>query len=169
MTDIEIQRCLPGGEYEPAAGDLADAVGQAEYFAYEAAWHLEKHTLVAVTDSRLVGFLRFVVQQIGPDADRPSLTLRGESMREAYVLAFGVAEDCRRRGIGTALQHELIERAASLDCLQVRSRSAGDRAANHALKLSLGFSVHPTKDTDQGVFFVLRLPQAERSPDGDRD
>ena len=169
MTDIEIQRCLPGGEYEPAAGDLADAVGQAEYFAYEAAWHLEKHTLVAVTDSRLVGFLRFVVQQIGPDADRPSLTLRGEPMREAYVLAFGVAEDCRRRGVGAALQNELIEQATTLGCHQVRSRSAGDRLANHALKLALGFGVHPTKATDGAVFFVLPLPEAERSRDGVRD
>lgn len=163
MTDIEIQRCLPGDEFEPAAGELADTVGQAEYFAYEAEWHLEKHTLVAVMADRVVGFLRFAVQEIGPDADRPSLALGGEPMREAYVLAFGVADDQRRRGVGTALQNELIERATTLGCLQVRSRSAGDRAANHALKLSLGFGVHPTKDTDQGVFFVLRLPQGGRS------
>ncbi|MCY4110692.1 MAG: GNAT family N-acetyltransferase [Chloroflexi bacterium] len=166
MTGIVIEDCGPGDSREQAARDLADAVGQAEYFAYEAEWHLDKHTLVAVKSDRVVGFLRFVVQEIGPDSDRASLTLRGEPMREAYVLAFGVADDQRRRGVGTALQNELIERAATLGCLQVRSRSAGDRAANHALKLSLGFGVHPTKDTDQGVFFVLRLPQAARSRDG---
>lgn len=169
MRDIEITHCQPGSSCEQAARDLAGAVGQAEYFAYEAEWHLEKHTLVAAKSDRVVGFLRFVVQEIGPDSDRPSLALRGEPMREAYVLAFGVDESHRRRGVGAALQSKLIEEATTLGCFQVRSRSAGDRAANHALKLSLGFGVHPTKDTDQGVFFVLRLPQAERSPDGDRD
>ena len=162
MTGVAIEYCGPGDSRELAARDLADAVGQAEYFAYEAEWHLDKHTLVAVTAGRLVGFLRFAVQEIGPDADRPSLTRRGKPMREAYVLAFGVAEDCRRRGIGTALQHELIEQATSLACIQVRSRSAGDRLANHELKLSLGFGVHPTKATDGAVFFVLPLPQAGR-------
>ncbi|MCY4113012.1 MAG: GNAT family N-acetyltransferase [Chloroflexi bacterium] len=169
MAGIAIEYCGPGDSREKAARDLADAVGQAEYFAYEAEWHLEIHTLVAVTANRVVGFLRFVVQEIGPDSDRPSLTLRGEPMREAYVLAFAVADDQRRRGVGTALQNELIERATTLGCFQVRSRSAGDRVANHALKLSLGFGVHPTKDTDQGVFFVLRLPLAGRSPGGIRD
>lgn len=169
MTDIEIQRCSPGDEFEPAAGELADTVGQAEYFASEAERYLEKHTLVAVKSDRVVGFLRFAVQEIGPDADRPSLTLRGEPVREAYVLAFGVADDQRRRGIGTALQHELIEQATTLACHQVRSRSAGDRVANHELKLSLGFGVHPTRATDGAVFFVLPLPPPERSRGGVRD
>ena len=169
MTGIVIETCGPGDSREEAARDLADAVGQAEYFAYGAEWHLEKHTLVAVTADRVVGFLRFVVQEIGPDADRPSLTLRGEPMREAYVLAFGVAEDYRRHGIGAALQHELIEQATTLACFQVRSRSAGDRLANHELKLSLGFGVHPTKATDGAVFFVLPLPEAERFQGGGRD
>ena len=162
MTDIVIECCPPGDPREPAAQDLADALGQAEHFAYEAAWHLEKHTLIAVASGRVVGLLNFAVQEIGPDSDRPSLTLRGEPMREAYVLAFGVAEDHRRCGVGAALQNELIERATTLGCLQVRSRSAGDRLANHELKLSLGFGVHPTKDTDKGVFFVLRLPHGGR-------
>jgi len=169
VTDIEIQRCSPGDEFEPAAGELADTVGQAEYFAYEAEWHLEKHTLVAVKSDRVVGFLRFAIQEIGPDADRPSLTVRGEPMREAYVLAFGVAEDYRRRGVGAALQKELIEHATTLGCHQVRSRGAGDRLANHALKLSLGFGVHPTRATDGAVFFVLPLPETERARGGVRD
>ncbi len=163
MTGITIEYCGTGDSREQAARDLADALGQTEYFAYEAEWHLEKHTLVAAKSGRVVGFLRFVVQEIGPDSDRPSLTLRGEPMREAYVLAFGVADDFRRRGIGAALQHELIEQATTRGCHQVRSRSAGDRLANHELKLSLGFGVHPTKATDGAVFFVLPLPQAGRS------
>ena len=169
MTNIAIKPCLLGDADDQAAQDLADALGQAEHFAYEADWHLEKHTLVAVESGRVVGFLRFVVQEIGPDCDRPSLTLRGEPMREAYVLAFGVAEDHRRRGVGTAAAERVDRASHDPRLLQVRSRSAGDRAANHALKLSLGFGVHPTKDTDQGVFFVLRLPQAERSRGGGRD
>ena len=108
MTDIAIEDCRPGDSFDQAARDLADALGQAEYFAYDAEWHLEKRTLIAVASGRLVGFLRFAIQEIGADCDRPSLTLRGKPMREAYVLAFGVAEDHRRRGVGTALQNELI-------------------------------------------------------------
>ena len=169
MTDIAIEDCRPGDSFDQAARNLADALGQAEYFAYDAEWHLEKRTLIAVASGRLVGFLRFAIQEIGADCDRPSLTLRGEPMREAYVLAFGVAEDHRRRGVGTALQNELIERATTLGCSQVRSRSAGERLANHALKVSLGFGVHPTKATDGAVFFVLPLPEAARSRDGLRD
>ncbi len=169
MTDIAIEDCRPGDPYDQAAHDLAEALGQAEYFAYDAEWHLETHTLISVASGCLVGFLRFAVQEIGSDCDRPSLTLRGKPMREAYVLAFGVAEDHRRRGVGTALQNELIERATALGCFQVRSRSAGERLANHALKVSLGFGVHPTKATDGAVFFVLPLPEAARSRDGLRD
>ena len=169
MTGIVIEYSRPGASHDQAAHDLAEALGQAEHFTFDAEWHLETHTLVAVASERLVGFLRFAVQEIGADCERAGLTSQGRPMREAYVLAFGVAEDQRRRGVGTALQSELIERATTLGCFQVRSRSAGDRVANHALKLSLGFGVHPTKATDGAVFFVLPLPHAGRIRDGAQD
>ena len=169
MTEIVIEYSRPGDSHDQAAHDLAEDLGQAEYFTFDAERHLETQTLIAVACGRLVGFLRFAIQEIGSDCDRASLTLHGRPMREAYVLAFGVAEVQRRRGVGTALQNELIQRAATLGCYQVRSRSSGDRLANHALKLSLGFGVHPTKATDAAVFFVLPLPHAGRARDGAQD
>jgi len=157
MTDFTIQRCRPGDSRYQATHDLAAALRQTSWLTADHAWHLESHLLIAVVSNRPVGFLRFVVQQIGPECDRPSITKYGEPLREAKVLAFGVAEDQRRRGVGTALQKEMIRLATTLGCYQVRSRSGGKNVANHALKLSLGFGVHPTTAEDAGVFFVLPL------------
>ena len=159
MADFTIQPCQPGDSHYQAVGDLVESLGQTEYFTYDADWHLEMHILVAVAAGRPVGVLNFAVQEIGSDCNRPGMTQDGETLREAYVLAFGVAEDQRRHGVGTALQNELIRLATTLGCHQVRSRSAGNRLANHALKLSLGFGVHPTKANDDAVFFVLPLPK----------
>ena len=157
MTDFTIQRCRPGDEHYQETHDLAATLGQTAWLTADHAWHLESHLLIAVLADRPVGFLRVVVQQIGPECDRPSITKNGEPLREAKVLAFGVAEDQRRRSVGTALQKEMIRLATTLGCYQVRSRSGGKNLANHALKLSLGFGVHPTTAKDAGVFFVLPL------------
>ena len=159
MTDLTIQRCRPGDQHYQVIHDLAKALGQAEWLTFDADWQLDSRILIAVASGRPVGFLSFAIQEIGADCNRPGLTLHGEPLREAKVLAFGVAENQRRRGVGTALQNELIRLAKTLGCHQVRSRSGGDRLANHALKLSLGFGVHPTTASDAAVFFVLPLPK----------
>lgn len=159
MTDFTIQPCQPGDSHYEAVRDLVESLDQTEYFTYDADWHLDTHILIAVASGRAVGFLNFAIQEIGTDCNRPGMTLQGETLREAYVLAFGVAEDHRRHGVGSELQNELIRLATTLGCHQVRSRSAGNRLANHALKLSLGFGVHPTKANDAAVFFVLPLPK----------
>ena len=166
MADFTIQRCQPGDEHYQAVCDLVEVLDQTEYFTYSADWHLETHILIAIASGRPVGILNFAVQEIGPDCNRPGMILQGETLREAYVLAFGVAEEHRRHGVGTALQNELIQLATTLGCYQVRSRSAGNRLANHALKLSLGFGVHPTKATDDAVFFVLPLPRGPNANAG---
>jgi GNAT superfamily N-acetyltransferase len=97
--------------------------------------------LVALADDRPVGFLVFLVQEIGPPDNCPGL---GES--EAKVVAFGVDADYRRRGIGTALQRRALGVARRLGCYQLRSVTDVWRAENRQVKLALGFGVHPTFD-----------------------
>ena len=113
--------------------------------------------LVAHDKDSVLGFLAFIVQEIGPPDECPALGLT-----EAKVLAFAVRTESRRQGIGRALQVELLERAAELGCYQARSVTSVDREANIRLKLALGFSVTPTirrlRDGDRPAFvFVKRI------------
>lgn len=121
--------------------------------------HLASHMLVAQFGAEIVGFLRFVTQEIGADEDRPLVTLDGLPLVEAKVLAFGVVEAHRRRGIGRALQEAALARARELGCYQMRSHSSGSNEANHRLKLSMGFGVHPiVRGADaRGVYFIMPL------------
>ena len=143
-------------------GDVLAAVAtlqQTDWFVAAAPIHRSAHALVALDDGAIAGFLRFVVQELGPDLDRPAVRLHGRPLVEAKVLAFGVLPPFRRRGIGRALQLAGIRRAAQLGCHQVRSHSSGANDANHQLKLSMGFGVHPIvrgEDTT-GVYFVMPL------------
>lgn len=144
---------------------LVAELQQADWVAMTAPWHHSSHLLVALQDWAVAGFLRFVVQEIGPELDRPPVLFDGRPLIEAKVLAFGVLPAFRRRGIGRRLQETAIERASSLGCYQVRSHSSGANMENHRLKLALGFGVHPiVRDEDTtGVFFVrpLGLPGHE--------
>lgn len=121
------------------------------------------HFLVATQEDQLVGFLMFLVQPIGPEMGCPILTDRhGEALTEAKIRAFYVTEAYREQGIGTALQKEVLRRAATLGCYQVRSRSAFSRQANYAVKLKLGFVAHPAirhlKSGDEyGVYWIKRV------------
>jgi GNAT superfamily N-acetyltransferase len=132
---------------------------QTRAFTFSADWHLASHVLVAVQETAVVGFLRFVVQEIGPDNEQPAVRLDGIALTEAKILAFGVPLDARKQGIGRGLQHAAIAWARALDCYQVRSHSDGRRQANHHLKLSLGFAVHPIirGDDQEGAYFIMPL------------
>jgi GNAT superfamily N-acetyltransferase len=141
------------------------ALGQSDWTAASAPWHRSTHLLIAQQDGEIAGFLRFVVQEIGPELDRPPVMVDDRPLIEAKVLAFGVLPAFRRRGIGRALQEAMIARAAQLGCYQVRSHSSGTNTANHRLKLSLGFGVHPIvrgEDTT-GVYFILPLGSRRRN------
>jgi GNAT superfamily N-acetyltransferase len=115
--------------------------------------------LVALDGESLAGFLRFVTQQIGPPDVCPPLLMNGEPLIEAKILAFGVPESYRRRGIGTRLQRAAIDLARELGCYQLRSWSLAHYTANHALKLKLGFAAQPEQRANgqQGFYFVLPL------------
>ena len=139
---------------------------QAEWLATRADWHLSTHVLVAQQGEQIVGFLRFVTQVIGVEEDHDPVALEGISLTEAKVLAFGVGQAQRRRGIGRALQEAALRRAKALGCYQVRSHSDGSYEANHQLKLVMGFGVHPIvrgNDT-RGVYFVMPLRRPVSEP-----
>lgn len=121
----------------------------------------ESHFLAAVVGEIYVGVLIFVVQPLGPEMDVPVIcNTEGRPLKEAKVRAFYVDPAYRNQGIGTGLQKALLSQAQHLGCYQVRSRSELDKAANYAIKLKLGFAIHPAvrtfKDgrTSAGVYWV---------------
>jgi GNAT superfamily N-acetyltransferase len=122
----------------------------------------QSHLLVALQSNQVVGFIRFAVQPIGPEAKCPTLCLNGVPLTEAKIHAFAVREDARCQGIGKELQRRTIRRAKALGCYQVASYSSYGRDANHHLKLSLGFAAQPEVhgDNHQGVYFVMPLQNA---------
>jgi GNAT superfamily N-acetyltransferase len=136
-----------------------EACGQTDWVRFTADFHASSHLLVALEDSEIVGFLRYVIQPIGPDMGCPPVKLNDVELTEVKVLAFAVDEARRGRGVGRALQQDAIERAREAGCYQVRSHSSGNNGANHHLKLSMGFAVHPIVrgDDDKGVYFILPL------------
>ncbi|MFJ9566976.1 GNAT family N-acetyltransferase [Streptomyces fuscichromogenes] len=161
--EIEISEVPVGALENAPVRALIDALGQTDWVRFSAGFHLSSHLFAAVSqDGRPIGFCRYVVQPIGPDTGCPPVTLDGQVATEAKILAFGVHEGWRRRGVGTALQRAVIDAAAANGCHQVRSHSAGENAGNHRLKLRLGFAVHPiVRDDDhKGCYFLLPLTPA---------
>ncbi|MDE0554290.1 MAG: GNAT family N-acetyltransferase [Candidatus Poribacteria bacterium] len=117
-----------------------------------------RYFLAAKQNGTIVGFLMFVVWDIGPhDRDHPSIQIHGKTLKEAKILAFGVKEGYRRQGIGTALQEYTIQQAKLFDCYQVRSVSGENYPENHLLKLSMGFAVEPMERDEKCLAFVLPL------------
>ncbi len=133
--------------------------GQADWFTFSADWHLRSHLLVAHVDHRPVGFLRFVVQVIGLEDDHEPVTLHGQALIEAKILAFGVRGEYRRLGIGRALQQKAVQIAMERGCYQVRSFSGGNHSENHRLKLEMGFGIQPiVRDGDtRCAYYILPL------------
>ena len=116
---------------------------------------------MAKKDGRVVGFLTYVVWNIGPhDRDHPPLAVDGRTLKEAKIIAFGVKEAYRRQGIGRALQEYAIRRARALGCYQVRSVSDADHPENRQLKLAMGFAVEPMeRDKPTLAFIMPRKPR----------
>ena len=167
MTKAELKLSIEEwNEDHPNFPELMDFIqrqGQTDWATFSAAWHQRSHLLVARRGEALAGFLRFVIQPIGPDADCPPVQFQGADLLEAKVLAFAVDHLYRRQGIGRQLQEALIQRAQAHGCYQIRSHSSGDNLANHQLKLSLGYGVHPIVrgDDHRGAYFILPLRRLE--------
>lgn len=117
-----------------------------------------RHFLAVKQDGAIVGFLMFVVWDIGPnDRDHPPVEMHGKRLREAKIIAFGVKKAYRRRGIGRALQEYTLKRAKELDCYQVRSVSNMNHPENYQLKLSMGFAVEPMEREKPSLAFIMSL------------
>ncbi|MCA9913880.1 MAG: GNAT family N-acetyltransferase [Anaerolineae bacterium] len=126
--------------------------------------------LGVLEDNRVIGHLSLKVQALVVPAtewnhnkEESLLNAAGEALRETFVQTFAVEEAYRRRGMGTALQTAAIEATRASGCYQMRSWSSADRPANYALKLQMGFAVHPTTYAlpdgrlISGVYFIWRV------------
>jgi len=138
---------------ETTAPEQAPFVFEGYYRAYPS------YLYIALQSNEVVGFIRFAVQPIGPEAKCPPLYRNGVLLTEAKIHAFAVREDARGQGIGTALQRQTIRKAKELGCYQVASYSSYGRDANYHIKLGLGFGAQPEVhgDNEQGVYFILPL------------
>ena len=163
INEIIVQEWKPDHQRWPELVAFVTQQSQRDWLTFSADWHASSHVLVALHNTEIVGFLRFVLQDIGPDADCPPVQWNGENLREAKVLAFGVLPAHRRQGIGRTLQEALGQQARALGCYQIRSHSGGDNRENHQLKLSLGYGVHPiVRGNDRhGIYFILPLRRLE--------
>ena len=159
---------MSGGRLElwepthPRWSELMNTVeeeGQTRFATFEAEFHEASYLLVALQGESITGFLRAVIQRIGPDMGCPPLNHKGKFPKEAKILAFAVRPLFQNRGIGRALQSELVRLAEEWGCYQIRSHSDGHRKANHSLKMSLGFAIHPIVrgDDKEGVYFIMSL------------
>ncbi len=117
-----------------------------------------RYFLAALKDDTVVGFLMFVVWEIGPhDRGHEPVQLNGRTLTEAKIIAFGVNETHRRQGIGRALQERTLKRARELGCYQVRSVSNNEHPENQQLKISMGFAVEPMERKKPFLAFVMPL------------
>jgi GNAT superfamily N-acetyltransferase len=119
--------------------------------------HIEDSILLgAFIGNRCVGFLRLLIQIIGNDEGRPPITHAGEPLREGYVMAFAVVPQYRRQGIGQRLQEQAITLCHQRGCYQIRSRSPITSRENYALKLKMGYAIHPSAENDS-YYFIKTL------------
>lgn len=129
----------------------------------------DSHYFGVMVNERVVGHIALRLQPLLVPASKSTegesvhLTRDGVPLMETFVQTFAVEEDFRRRGYGRCLQEAAIQKTRELGCYQMRSWSSGDRLANYALKLSLGFAVLPASypvpggETISGVYFVMRV------------
>ena len=164
MKNLQIQPVEREGGGWPALQALVERLDQVEWMDFRAPWQVSEHVLLALEAGEGCGFLRYVVQPIGPELDRPAFEQAGTPLLEAKVLAFGVLPEQRRKGVGRALQERLIEQARGQGLFQIRSHSGGENVENHRLKLALGYAVVPILrgEDRNGAYFVLPLRGGER-------
>ncbi len=124
----------------------------------------------AVEGTSVIGHLSLREQAIecpisGGDGSvgMPILDPDGAPLRELYGQTFVVEQMYRRQGVGLQLQQAGLALARDRLCYQVRSWSSLDWRENYALKVKLGFCVHPAvQETTAGqqvtgVYFVKKV------------
>lgn len=121
-------------------------------------------------EERIVGHISIQLQPIVAPAtpwsenqDIPILDSSGQVLKETFVQTFAVEGRHQRRGYGRALQQAALDKTRALGGYQMRSWSSTDRPANYALKVAMGFAVHPavyrlpSGREISGVYFVMRV------------
>ena len=74
----------------PQVWSVVELLNQERYVQVQAEHFRSSHLLVALLDERPIGFLRFVVQRLGEDEERPPIVFRGRTLYEAKIIAFGI-------------------------------------------------------------------------------
>ena len=153
-----IQELTPDDRDWPEFAEVVDGEGQSRW-AFSADFErFPRRFLMARQDGRIVGFLMYVIWEIGPnDRGHPPLAVDGQALTEAKIIAFGVRTAYRRQGIGRALQEQVLRSAKALGCYQVRSVSTGDHPENQQLKLAMGFAVEPMERETPTLTFIMPL------------
>lgn len=110
-------------------------------------------------EDKLVGCIRYCVQQIGMEQKTPPIIINGIKQKEAKINVFAVDNNFRNQGIGKSLQRKVIEDAKINNCRQVASYSTFDKVENYSIKLGLGFCVQPETQADgtMGCYFLMKL------------
>ncbi len=136
--------------------DVAGQLNQAKYIPLHE-HHIDESLLLgAFIDQHCVGFLRLVIQVIGSEHSRAPILVAGAPLREGYVEAFGVLPRYRRQGLGLRLQERAIELCQDRRCYQIRSRSPISSNENYALKVKMGYAIHPSHENDS-YYFIKTL------------
>lgn len=136
--------------------DVARQLNQAQYIQAHEHYIDASLLLGASMDQQCVGFLRCLIQVIGREHGRTPITVAGQALREGYIEAFGVVPSYRRRGIGQQMQERAIAICQVRGCYQIRSRSPITSYENYALKLKMGYAIHPSHENDS-YYFIKTL------------
>ena len=147
----------------------AEQLNQSKYIPPRAEYLDESILLGAFRGERCLGFLRFDIYVIGRDARRPPIhDADRQPLREGFVEAFGVIPEARREGIGQRLQEHAIELCRQRGCYQIRSRSPITSHENYALKLKMGYAIHPSSENDSYYFIKLLRAAPPADPPASR-
>lgn len=156
--DLRIERWSPDHKNWQELVAVIAAEGQTDWALNPHFEIFPRHFLVARRGTNVVGFLMFVVWEIGPhDREHSAIQLYGKTLTEAKIIAFAVRREYRRQGIGRALQENALSQATELGCFQLRSVSDIDCPENYQLKLSMGFAIEPMERAKKTVAFIMPL------------
>jgi GNAT superfamily N-acetyltransferase len=135
--------------------DVATKLDQAKYLTRDYPMANSQCILGAYFQETLVGLLLLLRQDIGADRGLPPILRAGRVLEEAFVEAFGVLPECRRRGFGHELQTAAMTICTGWDCYQIRSRSPVLSTENYQLKIKMGYSICPSEENDSYYFTEL--------------
>lgn len=157
MTIRIISVPKPSNLYDRLLGVAAE-LNQTKYVTHTPL-HIDAYFhLGAFTGNTCVGFLYVYVHTIGKEEQRPPIyNAQKIALIEGYAEAFGVLPSFRRQSIGQQLQEEAIAICKAHGCYQIRSRSPISSVENYALKLKMGYAIHPSSENDSYYFIKTLL------------